>query len=159
MWTLPVMSAAENPAPNSIPRTPPMPNIIEDILLSTEPNIGSPSPAPSPVTAHSTIPPTESSDSFASIIFFVISSPALSSMVGKSFALSLSKIPLSGLHGSNGASSMPAARERCAATFMPFRASSCSLIAPATHRGAVSLPENCPPPLRSFAPPYLTNAG
>ena len=24
---------------------------------------------------------------------------------------------------------------------------------------ALSLPENCPPPLRSFAPPYLTNAG
>ena len=31
---------------------------------------------------------------------------------------------------------MPAARERCAATFMPFRASICSLIAPATHSGS-----------------------
>lgn len=106
MWTLPVISAAENPAPNSIPRTPPMPNIIEDILLSTEPNIGSPSPRAEPRDRTFDYSPTESSDLLPRL-FFVISSPALSSMVGKSFVLSLSKFRCPGCRGQTACRQCP----------------------------------------------------
>ena len=57
-----------------------------------------------------------------------------------------------------GASSMPATLRTRARMPMPFDFNSCIASAPAKHSGAVSRPENCPPPRMSLWPANFTAA-
>ncbi len=70
------------PAPNSSPLTAGIPNSASASLFSIPSNMGEPEPAGSPVTAHSTVPPTESSSAAAFLISSAIFSPFASSITG-----------------------------------------------------------------------------
>ena len=56
------------------------------------------------------------------------------------------------------ASRMPAIFSTRAFTRTPSSCNSRRASAPAKHSGAVSRPENCPPPRMSFSPPNFTQA-
>ena len=139
--------------PQSVEKT------AEEIRLSRLSQSGSPSPAGSPETAHSTIPPTESSLRRAASISAFIRPPACSSSTGNGLADTARSVSASTETGSKGVSSTPWIAAICAPTVTPFRARSCIAAAPAKQSGAVSRPENCPPPRISFAPWYLMKAG
>ena len=154
----PRMAAAAKPAPNSMPLTAPMPKIAALIRFSIPPNSGSPSPG-SPMTPHSTIPPTESFSAAAAAISSCIFSPAASSSTGN--AREAARKSCSSLRptGSNGVSATPPTAAICAPIRTPRRARICMHTAPAAQSGAVRRPEKCPPPRASSKPPYFTRAG
>ena len=85
LHSLPRISAAAKPAPNSTPLIPPRENTACDIMLSTLSNHGSPSPAGVPQMSVSVTPPTLSEASLALRMRCVISSPRSSSRTGKLF--------------------------------------------------------------------------
>ncbi len=146
-----------NPLPNSIPFTAGMPNTAAATRFSTPPNKGSPSPAGSPVTAHSTTPPTESPSRRAASMAPRIASPASRFSTGNGSRVK-SEFILSGSQSGNGSSAIPATSAMCAPTRTPRDPRYCSASPPATQSAAVSRPEKCPPPRASSAPPNFTRA-
>ena len=70
----PLILVALNPAPNSIPFTPGIANIIFAISPSNVSKNGSPTPTGNPSVRHRTIPPTLSPSSLAVNISFSMSS-------------------------------------------------------------------------------------
>ena len=82
MFSEPLRADPAKPDPNSIPLTAGMPKTAEAMRFSIPQNSGEPSPAGSPVTAHSTVPPTESPSAAAFFISLAISRPRSSSMTG-----------------------------------------------------------------------------
>ena len=83
---LPRSAAAAKPAPNSMPFTAGIPNIMEAIFPSIPSNRGPPSPTGRPSTAHSMMPPTESPSALAAAMAARMASPAASSTTGKGFS-------------------------------------------------------------------------
>ena len=98
---LPNISVMAKPAPNSMPFTAGMPNIMEDIRFSTPPNIGLPMPAGTPVATHSITPPVLSCDILAFSIYSLIFGSKLGSITGKLCLLRLSIRPSSIFKGLN----------------------------------------------------------
>ena len=138
----PVILAAANPSPNSIPRTPGMENIACETRDSTESKNGSPRPTVRPVTVHSTIPPTESRSEMA-----------------------LSRTS----RQSSESDSLPALTFPCRASsrLTPPTSTRRALIlnghiffatTPAATIGKVRRPEKCPPPRESLNPSHLALA-
>ena len=146
LFSLPVSAAASNPFPNSMPFMAGIPNTICDILFSIPSNMGSPTPAGSPVTVHSITPPTESPSAFFKAIKSFMDSPCSSDITGNSFAATSARAS-SGHRGLTEVSFIPPIEAICEYTFMPFSSRSWRAMPPAMHRGAVSLPEKCPPPV------------
>ena len=129
-----------------------MPNRMEENTFSTPPNIGEPAPAGTPVTAHSTTPPTLSQSSLARSISARMSSSARARMTAKEERLSRA-IKSPGMSKAGKESSVTEAiLAMWAAIFMPRRSKTWRQTAPANTRGAVRRPEKWPPPRMSLAP-------
>ena len=136
--SLPVISAAANPAPNSIPFTAPIDITAFASSASNFSNTGSPNPAGTPSARHSTIPPHESPCCAISAIFLSISSAA---------SLSGARIAFCSTHArSIFEQRIPAAFTVYARTEIPASSKIIAATAPAATRAAVSLPEERPPP-------------
>ena len=146
LFSLPRRAAPAKPLPNSTPFTAGMANSACASRFSSPPNIGAPTPAGRPVTAHSTTPPTESPAAAAAAISARMAAPAAASSTGKLLH------GRSGVRGSNARSGMLPICAIWAKISTPCAASSCRHRPPATHRGAVSRPEKCPLPEAACAP-------
>ena len=154
----PRMRAAPKPEPNSTPLTAGITKIAAESLLSSPPNTGEPAPAGTPVTMHSTTPPTESPSAFAASIASRILSPAASSSTGNGADLTRSRVSFVSPSALKRRSFIPAIESMCAPVSIPRRARSCAHIPPAMQSGAVRRPEKWPPPRPSWKPRYLISA-
>ena len=150
LFSLPRISAAAKPAPNSIPFIAGTAKTALAMRPSIPPKSGPPSPASSPVMRHSIVPPTLSPSAFAAAISRRMASPAASLTVGKG----LSAV---GSISSPASCTLPMDAMRLI-MLMPCCCKSCMHIPPAMQSGAVSLPEKCPPPARSSKPRYFISA-
>ena len=117
-------------------------------MLSTPSKNGSPKNADSGSSnaAHSTIPPRL----VLSAAAFSNSSSNALRLFGATSGKNGSSIGCSHMHGSNRKSDMFPIRRTCEKTRIPCSRRSCFAIAPAKTSGAVSRPENAPPPRGSL---------
>ena len=111
LFSLPRRHAAAKPRPNAIPLTAGMAKASWLILFSNPPNIGSPSPAGTPVIWQRMRPPTESSSARACAIAAFMCSADSSLVTGKSFRSTGAR--------NSDVSSIPAIASMRAMTSMP----------------------------------------
>ena len=147
LFSLPVRSAAPNPAPNSMPFTPPIDRTAFASSASSLSKTVSPSPAGTPCAVHSTMPPALSPSARRRATRASISFAAFSSHARKEVRSTASI--------SRALHEMPAAEIVYALTLMPAVCSTAFATAPAATREAVSRPDERPPPRQSRTPYFL----
>ncbi len=134
----PDISAALNPAPNSIPLVAPMERIALARSASSLSKTGSPRPAGTPVTRHSTTPPTLSPASLAFVTRSSMAAAAPGSAARSGFRSIVS--------GANRFPAIPPTARVKAVIVTPRAARIFFAIAPAATRADVSRPEARPLP-------------
>ncbi len=146
---LPRIPAAAKPVPKDTPRTAGMPNRAPARRFSTPANMGSPTPAGRPTAKQRITPPTLSQSIRAASIAWRILIPASSLNTGKGFCSSAARSGWLTRAKSGTVSEMSAIRSMWAAMVTFCRSSNWRARPPAKHSGAVSRPENWPPPRMS----------
>ena len=141
--SLPLRSERAKPSPNSTPLTAGMLKRAWERTLSRESNQGSPTPAGSPVTAVSRMPPTLSPSLAACSIASRILTAASLSRTAKPVP---DRFRISSCRSINPRSGIPAHLAIWVPIMIPFPSRADRAMAPAATRAAVMRPLKCPPP-------------